>query len=929
MSLLSGLITPPMLDKSNYSSWASRILLYIKGKPNGKLLVDSVLNGPFQFGTILEPRTGNTPLTEICDRVKLLIQGLELSLQEQESKLYDDFNIFTSMPGEIIHSYYMRFAQLINDMHTIGMTMKPLQVNTKFVNHFQPEWSKFVTDVKLAKDMHTTNFDHLYAHLRQHEAHANEVHLERQSWPSLLIMGIQSLQLKHLRKFLLQQHFRQMILMLSILIEGHFARQCTKPKRPMNSAWIKEKMLLTEALKSGAYLDPKQLAFLADNGDTITPAQASQEILTPSAFQTDDLDAFNSDYDKAPSAKAVLIPVFPFMIQMFFQSFQSTSSSAQQDALIMSVNEEMSSQVAKCNKAPTLYDGHTIVKTNVALSVPDTEETLKLAEKTRLKMLDKQNDPSLKKHKVNLKPVDYVALNKLSEHFAKRFVPQKQLSAEPAYWLPILQPVVVKQPVSSERVLKKEIPRVLPTISIVKLFDHGLNKEIKEIKAVFNQIETEVSKCFVDKKYFKIEKKEASLNNDRLLEHIICQDVMNVVIHVNDHHENVLHANNNSLVYDNSALDRLKHENDRLTELLISQDLVHIAVNSVDILDMSKSCVDECNKCLSQEKDTVIRKFKDRIKSLSGKDSMEKVKKDMDAIETIKIELEHNLNAQLQEKVFAIAALKNELRKPKGKNVVYTVVSAPIATIIALGMFKLDIKPISHRLKNIRDVHEEYLKKTIENTHTIPSKTKSWLWHRRLSHLNFGTLNQLAKQGLVRGLPKLKFEKDHLCSACSLRKSKKSSHKPKADDTNQENLNLLHMDLCRSSLYNMLYLKSFPNTSPLCKTPYELMHDKKPDLSYLHVFGSLCYPTNDSEDLGKFKAKTDIGIFVGYAPFSSGPASQVMTPGTLNSGLVPNLIPQPPVVSPVYAAAARRPTDPTGSPVSTSFEQDTPSGSTS
>ncbi|GKC62433.1 retrovirus-related pol polyprotein from transposon TNT 1-94 [Tanacetum coccineum] len=76
------------------------------------------------------------------------------------------------------------------------------------------------------------------------------------------------------------------------------------------------------------------------------------------------------------------------------------------------------------------------------------------------------------------------------------------------------------------------------------------------------------------------------------------------------------------------------------------------------------------------------------------------------------------------------------------------------------------------------------------------SNTKSWLWHRRLSHLNFGTLNQLAKQGLVRGLPKLKFEKYHLCSACSLGKSKKSSHKPKADDTNQEKLYLLHMDLC-------------------------------------------------------------------------------------------------------------------------------------
>ncbi|GJV54190.1 retrovirus-related pol polyprotein from transposon TNT 1-94 [Tanacetum coccineum] len=76
------------------------------------------------------------------------------------------------------------------------------------------------------------------------------------------------------------------------------------------------------------------------------------------------------------------------------------------------------------------------------------------------------------------------------------------------------------------------------------------------------------------------------------------------------------------------------------------------------------------------------------------------------------------------------------------------------------------------------------------------SKTKSWLWHHRLSHLKFDTLNKLAKDGLARGILKLKFQKDHLCLACALGKSKKSSHQPKAKDTNQEKLYLLHMDLC-------------------------------------------------------------------------------------------------------------------------------------
>ncbi|GJU16234.1 retrovirus-related pol polyprotein from transposon TNT 1-94 [Tanacetum coccineum] len=75
-------------------------------------------------------------------------------------------------------------------------------------------------------------------------------------------------------------------------------------------------------------------------------------------------------------------------------------------------------------------------------------------------------------------------------------------------------------------------------------------------------------------------------------------------------------------------------------------------------------------------------------------------------------------------------------------------------------------------------------------------KTKSWLWHRRLSHQNFGAINHLARHGLVQGLPKLKFEKDHLCSACAMGKSKKKPHKPKSEDTNQEKLYLLIMDLC-------------------------------------------------------------------------------------------------------------------------------------
>ncbi|GJW38436.1 hypothetical protein Tco_0064281 [Tanacetum coccineum] len=433
---------PPMLDKTNYRSWESRMLLYIKGKEHGKLLVDSVLNGPFQYGTMVEPGNETTPATikartytDLADEEKIresvdikatniFLHGSELSLQERESKLYDDFDAFTFMHGETIHSYYMRFAQLINDMHTIGMTMKPLQVNKKFVNHLQPEWSKFVTDVKLAKYMHTTNFDHLYAHIRQHEAHANEVRLARQRYPNQIALVANSLTCLNPTQYYPQlssvtqqyysppapQHsYDAPIQLSSIELDSGIVVPSFKPSNDLIANLNK---LIT--------FEPRNYLRWKSQRADISGETDTEEIPTLAAFQTDDLDAFDSNYDDAPPAKVVLM--------------------------------------------------------------------------------------------ANLSSYD---------------------------------------------------PDVL-----LELFEHGLHKELKEMKAIFNQMETEVAKCSVDKKYFEIEKKELSLDNDRLLEHIICQDVINVVMHVNVH--NVLSVNTNCLDNDNIALESLKMENDHLMELLIS-----------------------------------------------------------------------------------------------------------------------------------------------------------------------------------------------------------------------------------------------------------------------------------------------------------------------------------------------------------------------
>nr|GFC06166.1 putative ribonuclease H-like domain-containing protein [Tanacetum cinerariifolium] len=76
------------------------------------------------------------------------------------------------------------------------------------------------------------------------------------------------------------------------------------------------------------------------------------------------------------------------------------------------------------------------------------------------------------------------------------------------------------------------------------------------------------------------------------------------------------------------------------------------------------------------------------------------------------------------------------------------------------------------------------------------TSTKLWLWHQYLSHLNFDTINDLAKNDLFLGLPKFKYHKEHLCPSCEQGKSKRASHPPKLAPNSRQRLHLLHMDLC-------------------------------------------------------------------------------------------------------------------------------------
>nr|GEW65295.1 retrovirus-related Pol polyprotein from transposon TNT 1-94 [Tanacetum cinerariifolium] len=139
------------------------------------MILESVENGPLIWPTIEENGlradiyslvNHHRVAKDLYERVQLLMQGTSLTKQERECKLYDAFDKFTYIKGETLHKYYLRFTQLINDMNIYNMRIVKFQVNTKFLNSLLPECSKFMTDVKLVKDLHTTNFDQLHAYLQ-------------------------------------------------------------------------------------------------------------------------------------------------------------------------------------------------------------------------------------------------------------------------------------------------------------------------------------------------------------------------------------------------------------------------------------------------------------------------------------------------------------------------------------------------------------------------------------------------------------------------------------------------------------------------------------------------------------------------------------------------------------------------------------------
>ncbi|GKB60824.1 retrovirus-related pol polyprotein from transposon TNT 1-94 [Tanacetum coccineum] len=836
---------------------------------------------------------------------------------------------------------------------------------------------------------------------------------------------------------------------------------------------------------------------------------------------------------------------------------------------------------------PKLYVGDIIEKTNLIV-IPDSEETLLLAEESHSKMILRQKDPIMLEKKVNTTPIDYNSVNSPEPIISSRptivEVPKelpkvsmvntslKKLKHHLADF-----DVVVKERTTPTAITKGSwgfehtkacfrdeiIPFVKALKDLFNTFNQYLVDELSEVQNVFHQMEQAVEQHHLESKTFEVKMNQVLNENERLLEQVISKDIVNILVNssVNIASMNV-HECENCLKLETELLNKKDFvEKEIYNKLFKSFTTLEKHCISLEVDIQHKQEIFQRDnfisnqrapsfyqlfelselKAQSQEKDTVIKKLKERIKSLSGKQNEDKIKKGLEEIETINIELDH------REKVLVITPLKNDLRKLKGKALVDNDVTKHPSDP---EMLKIDVEPITLKLLNKQTAHSAYIKHTqeeaivlrdlvehvkskylldqslefacryaklvqelltnisktcprvkpstsasgsqpsgntkkdkirqtpsstqknkveahprkvksslknkdcvvqpkgtahvqhsklnanselkcvkcdgcmlsdnydfskrkvwkptgkvfsnigyiwrptgrtltivgnvcpltrITTTTKVPlrkptalknetpkpvvtlvysrkprksklmfllanlrssklfsgtvkfqndhvekilgygdyqignitisrvyyvegaSETKSWLWHWCLSHLNFGAINHLARHGLVRGLPKLKFKKDHLCSACAMGKSKKKVHKPKSEDTNQEKL--------YGSLWtNVCHFDDLTTMASEHSSSGPALHDMTPTIISL---GLVPNPPPSTPFIPPSRTDWDILFQPQFNEF--------LTP-------LPTIdYPAPEVIAPIAEVVALVPVVSTGSPSSTNVDQDAPS----
>nr|GEX72711.1 integrase, catalytic region, zinc finger, CCHC-type, peptidase aspartic, catalytic [Tanacetum cinerariifolium] len=576
--------------------------------------------------------------------------------------------------------------------------------------------------------------------------------------------------------------------------EGYMSKQCTKLKRKRDDSWFKDKVLLVKAQANGQILYEDELEFLAD--PRIVEAQPTQTVITHNVdYQVDDLDAYDSDCNEINTAKHscvndtlnVELERYKDQVRILKEGqnvdlkskdnvLDLCAQSVEIDNLKQTLSEHLKEKESSMQTVTLLkndfqkeesrnidreiaLEKHIKELNNIVFKRNQSAQTvhidLNACWRESFQNASKQKDPMMSEKKVNTTPVDYAnSMNSSEPTPSTRQMKVKVLKELTKVSMVNTSLKKLKHHLASFDVVVKErtttttitggtwgfehtkscfrdeiIPFVKALNDLFNSFDQFLVDELSEVQSVFHQMEQAVEQHRVESKTFEVKMNKVLNENERLLEQVISKDIVNILVN----------SSGNNAYETMHAFDiQLNHE-------LFQRDN-SFSQQSAPSFDQLFAII-ELN-AQSQEKDMIIKKLKERIKSLGGNMKEDKIKKELEEIETINIELDHrvtkiiaenehlkqtykqlydsiksslirskeqcddlinqvnlksaensDLNASLQEKVLVIIALKENLRKLKGKVVVdEAVISHPIDP----EMLKVD-----EEIETLREIVEQ------------------------------------------------------------------------------------------------------------------------------------------------------------------------------------------------------------------------------
>ncbi|GKC59871.1 hypothetical protein Tco_1087469 [Tanacetum coccineum] len=421
-----------MLDRTDFASWKQRIRLYYRGKENGVNILKSIDEGPFQIGTFREtlaegnegalhldpgrPHVYSDLSPEDKDRYNADIRATNILLQGLPKDIYTLINHYTEAK-DIWDNVKMLLEG--SKLTKEDRESQLMQLNSKFVNNMLSEWGRFVTAVKLNRGLMDSNYDQLYAYLKQHEAYANE-------------------------NKMMVDRFTQLIVAPLALMSNASHQQTSSNTR--NQATVQNGRVVVQNVQGRHNRGHRNNAWGAGAAGY---GGSQNRVGNANPGQARQIKCYNCNAQENRVA---------------LDEHQLLFIAGRQDNV---VDETMF--MANLSFADPIYDE--------ASPSYDSDILFEIAEITRKKMNEKMKYLECVKKKVKIAPHDYS-----KENYLATFTPQKQLNPEQIFWskdLIKMKAKALKEQTTASRPIKALtvyppntlatlVPRVLPTKSQVK-----------------------------------------------------------------------------------------------------------------------------------------------------------------------------------------------------------------------------------------------------------------------------------------------------------------------------------------------------------------------------------------------------------------------------------------------------------------------------